>query len=133
MFRVVLFQFLTSLLVAAVAAATGGVAAAVSALLGGLACTVPNGLFALNLALLARRRGFHGEGVPAALGKSAAQTAAQHHAVALLLGEFFKVALTAGLLAVVFLGYRQAVWPALMAAIGAVLLVQPVAYALRRH
>ena len=126
MFRVVQFQFVTSLLVAALAWTTSDEAhAAISALLGGLACTLPNGLFALHVALLARKGGHPGQG-------AAAQTA-QNHAVVLLLGEFFKVVLTAVFLALIVLGYRQAVWPALMASVCAVLMVQPVAYAWRRH
>jgi len=137
MVRVVLFQFVTSVLVAALAGAASGLAAAVSALLGGLACTVPNGLFALNLMLLARRSAMAGGaaagGAPAPqVARQLARQVAQRNAVALLLGELLKVVLTAGLLALIVLGYRQAVWPALMASVGAVLLVQPFAYALRR-
>lgn len=120
MFRIVLVQVVASLLAAALAAAAG-TDAAVSALLGGLAVCLPNGLFALNLALAARLR-----------GPVADDAAAGASALPLLLGEFTKVVLTAGLLAAVVWGYRGVVWPALIASIGAVLLAQTAALAWRR-
>jgi ATP synthase protein I len=123
MFRVVLVQCVTSLIAAATAAAIAGSHAALTALLGGFACALPNGLFALNLALLAlRRRSPEGDAGSAA-----------GSALVLLVGEFFKVVLTAGLLALVVWGYKNVVWPALILTVGAVLLVQPVALAWRQH
>jgi F0F1-type ATP synthase assembly protein I len=122
MFRVVFFQFVTTAIVAAVAAAVAGEHAALSALAGGLACTLPNGLFALHLALPIRKPAPEGDGARAAASA----------ALRLLVGEFLKVVLTAALLALVLLGYRQLVWPALMLSVCAVLIVQPVALALRR-
>jgi len=125
MFRVVLLQFITSLLVAAVAGAVAGLHVALSALLGGLACSLPNGLFALNLALLGRLRQSQAgrEGLarvsPGALG--------------LLIGEFCKVLLMVGLLALIVRSYKDVVWPALIVGVGAVLLVQPVALAWRQR
>jgi len=123
MLRVVAAQFLTSLVVAAVAWAIGGHRAAVSALLGGLACAVPNGLFALNLAWLGVRSGSR-----AVQGGSGSATA---HALALLVGEFIKVALTIGLLVLIARTYRDVVWSALIVAVSAVVLMQAAAFARR--
>jgi len=125
MFRVVLVQFITSLIVAALAGTVAGMHGALSALLGALACLLPNGLFALNLALLGRLRQSQGgrEGLarlsPGALG--------------LLIGEFCKVLLMIGLLALTVRSYQDVVWPALIFGVGAVLLVQPVALAWRQR
>jgi len=110
MFRVVAAQFVTSIAVAAGAWMIGGRRAAVSALLGGLACAVPNGLFALNLARLQRPPG-----------------GAKGHAATLLVGEFVKVALTIGLLVLIARTVREVVWPALIVAVAAVLLMQAAA------
>lgn len=114
MFRVVAAQFLTSMAVAAGAWMIGGQRAAISALLGGLACALPNGLFALNLAWLQRLPRSNGSGPEHARG----------YAAALLVGEFIKVVLTIGLLAVIARTVRDVVWPALIVAIAAVLLMQ---------
>ncbi|MFN7887893.1 MAG: ATP synthase subunit I [Betaproteobacteria bacterium] len=57
MFRIVGLQIAATALVAVIAWAVGGGSAAVSALLGGAACFVPNGLFALRLAVASRRPG----------------------------------------------------------------------------
>jgi ATP synthase protein I len=130
MFRVVLFQFVTSLIVAAGAGAIAGGHAALSALLGGLACALPNSIFALHLALLARKRQFPGDRYAS---PDAGSAAASSNALTILLGEFCKVALTAGLLALLLLGYKNVVWLASMVSVGAVLFVQPVAYAWRRR
>jgi len=123
MFRVVLAQFITSLIVAVAAAAIAGGHAALTSLLGGLACSLPNALFALNLALLGQRRRSRGESQSSAVAAAGA--------VAILIGEFCKVALMAGLLALVVWGYKDVVWPALITVVGAVLLVQPVVLAWR--
>jgi len=123
MLRVVAAQFLTSVVVAAGAWAIGGHRAAVSALLGGLACAVPNGLFALNLAWLGLRSGSR-----AVQGGSGSATA---HALALLVGEFIKVALTIGLLVLIARTYRDVVWLALIVAVSAVVLMQAAAFARR--
>jgi len=115
MLSVVLAQFVTTLVVAIAAGAWSGAAAGWTALLGALACALPNALFALNLALLERLR-------PKGTGTSA---------LPVLLGEFCKVVLTIGLLALLVKGYRSVVWPALIVAVGAVLLIQPLALARR--
>jgi ATP synthase protein I len=116
MFRVVAVQFLTSIVVAACAGAVGGQRAAVSSLLGGLACTLPNGLFALNLAWLGHlprsRAGGDGSGRTQAV------------VLALLVGEFIKVVLTIGLLVLIARTVREVVWPALIVGVIAVLLMQ---------
>lgn len=98
MFRVVLLQGIAALLVALVAWAMGGEAAAWSALAGGLACVVPNGLFALRLAAAARRP----QGTTVAT---------------FFVGEFLKVASTVALLALVVWAYRDLVWLAMIAAV----------------
>jgi ATP synthase protein I len=116
MFRVVAAQFLTSLFVAAGAWVIGGHRAAVSSLLGGLACALPNGLFALNLAWVS-----HGSN-PRSAGGEAEST--KSYALALLVGEFLKVALTIGLLVLIARAVPGVVWPALIVAVIAVLLIQ---------
>jgi len=123
MFRIVLVQFAAGLVVSAVAGVVGGVPAAWTALLATLACIVPNGLFALNLALLARRRQTHGS-TPQAAAPSA---------LPLLVGEFCKLFLTVGFLCLLVWGYRDVVWLALITTVGAVLLVQPLALAWPRR
>jgi ATP synthase protein I len=123
MFRIVRVQAITALLVAIAAGLAAGTHAAVTALLGGLAVTVPNGLFALKLAHLARRR------------ECGAEEARRHPgavpagAASLLAGELVKVALIAGLLGLLAWADRDAVWPALTLSVCAVLLVQPFALA----
>ena len=126
MFRVVLVQFLASLLVAALAALWGA-PSGITALLGGTACWLPNGLFALNLALLARMDRQRLQNT--APGSSPAPASASF--MPILAGEFFKVLLMAALLALVVWGYRDVVWPALIASLSVVLLAQPIALALR--
>jgi len=54
MFRMVLLQAAATLVAALIAALVGGAPAAVSTGLGGLACVVPNALFAWRLALRAK-------------------------------------------------------------------------------
>lgn len=122
MFRVVLAQFITSLVVAALAGAVAGEHAALTALLGALACSLPNGLFALNLALLGLMRQSH---------SGQERSARVPGAMAILIGEFCKLLLTVGLLALIVWGYKDVVWPALIVAIGAVLLIQPITLAWR--
>lgn len=98
MFRVVLLQCVAALLATLVAWAMGGPAAAWSALAGGVACVLPNGLFALRLAAAARRP----------QGTSAAT---------FFVGEFLKVTSTVALLALVVWAYRDLVWLAMIASV----------------
>ena len=98
MFRLILLQGIAAVLVTLVAWALGGEAAALSALAGGLACVLPNGLFALRLAAAARRP--QGPGV-----------------ATFFVGEFLKVASTVALLALVVWAYRDLVWLAMIASV----------------
>ena len=123
MLRVVAAQLLTSVFVAVGAWVIGGHHAAGSALLGGLACALPNGLFALNLARLSHRPG-RGSKPGSADGGTGSASA---HAFALLVGEFVKVVLTIGLLVLIARTVRELVWPALIVAVIAVLLMQAAA------
>jgi ATP synthase protein I len=79
MFKAVGFQLIATLLAAVLSAALFGSKGALSAAAGGLACVVPNALFALKLAATSGRRP---ESYPAAF----------------FVGEFIKVAAIVGLL-----------------------------------
>lgn len=102
MFRVVGLQIIATAIVSLAAWPLGGSAAAISALLGGAACFVPNGMFALRLALAGR----------APQGPSVA---------AFFVGEFVKVGSTVGLLALIAWAYKDVVWLALIIAVIAAL------------
>jgi ATP synthase protein I len=102
MFRVVLLQILTTVIVSLVAGLLGGSHAAISALLGGAACFIPNGLFALKLAAAAKRP----QGTSPAV---------------FLIGEFVKVVSTLVLLALIVAAYKNLVWLAMLVSIIAVL------------
>lgn len=91
MLKVVSLQMCATLVAAALAAFFFGVHGAVSAALAGLACTVPNGLFALRLALVARR-----------VGSPPAST--------FLVGEVVKLAAIVGLLVLVGALYEDLHW-----------------------
>ncbi len=97
MLRLILTQLATTLAAASVALLIGGWHAGVSALLGGLCCVVPNGLFALRL--------YVGALQPGALNP-----------MTFFFGEFIKIAMTVGLLALVVWWYRDLNWLALIAA-----------------
>ena len=112
MFRIVILQILATLIVASAAGLIGGADAAISALLGGAACFVPNGLFALRLAVSASRP----------QGASAAT---------FFVGEFVKLGSTIALLALIAWAYRDVVWLAVVVAIIAALKSYMVALLLR--
>ena len=97
MLRVVLLQFVATLIVGVIAGALGGIPAFFSAILGGLCCVVPNGLFALRLF-------------------SAAQKPGGADANTFFIGEFVKIALTVALLGATAWLYRDLNWLALLAA-----------------
>jgi ATP synthase protein I len=97
MFRLVLLQLATTVIVSGIAGLLGGVSALVSALLGGLCCVVPNGLFALRLFVNAQKL-------------SAANP------MSFFIGEFIKIALTVALLFAVAWLYHDLNWLALIAA-----------------
>jgi ATP synthase protein I len=105
MFRLVALQALVTTVVALVAWPIGGAAAGLSALLGGLACVVPNALFALRLVIVARR------------SLAAGDTDGTRHVVAFFFGEFVKVGLTLLLLVAVAATYKDLVWVALIVAV----------------
>jgi ATP synthase protein I len=119
MFRVVAAQFLTLMVVSVGAWMVGGDRAGLSSLLGGLACALPNGLFALHLAWLGR--------VPRSRAVDNGSGRATAYALALLGGEFLKVLLTIGLLFLIARTVRDLVWSALIVAVSAVLLMQAAA------
>jgi len=129
MLRVVALQFIASIVVASGAWIVGGRRAAVSSLLGGLACAVPNGLFALNLAHFGSSVGARPDGNENDRGSGSAK--ASTYAAALLVGEFVKVVLTIGLLALVAWAYKDVIWLALIVAVIAVLFMQAAALAWR--
>lgn len=88
MAKAILMQAAMTLVVVVFAAMLGGTNAALSAALGGLACLIPNALFALRLAVEIRRPGgatVHG----------------------FFLGEFAKIAFTVLILFVVATTYRE--------------------------
>ncbi|MFN3984658.1 MAG: ATP synthase subunit I [Rhodocyclaceae bacterium] len=94
MFKMVLLQLGATLVATAIAAVFFGVHGAVSAALAGLACVLPNGLFALRLAVAAKRPG----GPPVS---------------AFFVGEVVKVAAIVGLLVLIKLFYDDLHWGAL--------------------
>ncbi len=102
MFRIVGLQILATLIVALVAWPLGGAKAAVSALLGGAACVVPNALFALRLAIAARRP----QGTDMAV---------------FFVGEFVKIGSTIALLALIAWAWKDVVWLAMIVAVIAAL------------
>jgi ATP synthase protein I len=97
MLRIVLMQFITTVVVGAVAGLLGGKHALFSALLGGLCCVVPNALFALRL--------FASSNKPGAVNP-----------MTFFIGEFIKIALTIALLGAVAWLYRDLNWLALIVA-----------------
>ena len=97
MLRVVLLQFLTTVITGLIAGLIGGWHALLSALLGGLCCVVPNGLFAMRLFINVRK--------PGAVNP-----------MTFFIGEFIKIALTIALLSAVVWLYRDLNWLALIAA-----------------
>jgi ATP synthase protein I len=97
MLRIVLMQFITTIIAGAVAGLIGGKHALFSALLGGLCCVVPNGLLALRLFASAKK--------PGAVNP-----------MTFFIGEFIKIALTIALMGAVAWLYRDLNWLALIAA-----------------
>jgi ATP synthase protein I len=128
MFRIVVFQIITSLVVAGVAGPLGGWPAAWSALFGGLACALPNALFALHLALMSQMRVRMRKGLSAHAGPPASGSA-----MPLVIGEICKLLLTIGLLALLVRSYERVDWLSLIFSVCAVLLVQPFAVVWRRN
>lgn len=99
MFRAILFQVGAVLVTAVVAGLLVGTRGAVSATLGGVACTLPNFLFALRLKLVANRPG-------------------ASYPANFFLGEFVKIAATIGLLVFVVREYADLHWPSMLIGLG---------------
>jgi ATP synthase protein I len=95
MTKAVLLQVLATCVAAGLAAAWGGPDAGLSAALGGLACIVPNALFAVRLGITARRPG----------GATVS---------GFFIGEFVKVVATVVLLMLIAHNYRGLNWLALI-------------------
>lgn len=125
MFWVVQAQALVTIAISLVEWAISGHHAAVTALVTGMACTVPNGMFAAHLFLLNKWQTI--STTQASFAAAQAQQA-KTYAILMLFGEFMKVVLTIALLAAVMLGYHHLVWKALLLTLGACMLVQPLAH-----
>ena len=97
MLRLVLTQFVVTMLVAAISGLIGGGNALLSSLLGGLCCVLPNGLFAMRIAISARS--------PEALTP-----------MTFIFGEFTKIVMTVAMLGAIVWLYRDVNWLALIAA-----------------
>ncbi|MFC5473218.1 ATP synthase subunit I [Paraherbaspirillum soli] len=91
MLRIVLMQFVTTVVLASVAGLLAGISGFCSALLGGLCCAVPNGLFALRLYISARKPG-------------------GANPMSFFIGEFVKIATTIALIGAVVWLYRGVNW-----------------------
>lgn len=110
----VALQAVMTLFVAAIAAMLGGWNAALSAAFGGLACVIPNALFALRLTIESRRPGgatMHG----------------------FFVGELVKLVATMLIFFTVVRVYHQLVWPALIVGFIAVLKSYFLMFLFRRH
>jgi ATP synthase protein I len=94
MYRMVFLQFGATIAATAIAAVFFGLHGALSAALAGLACVVPNALFALRLNLGSKRSG-------------------TVSVAAFFVGEFIKVATIVGLLVLVYAVYDDLHWGAL--------------------
>ena len=105
MLNVIFLQLAVTLASALFAGLLVGGHGALSAALGGLACVVPNGLFALRL--------HRAQGRPGA-----------SFAVSFFLGEFIKIVATVGLLGFIGMIYADLHWPSML--IGLVLALQAV-------
>ena len=103
MFRVVLLQAVAAIVAIAAAGVFFGLRGAMSAGIGGGICVLPSFLFALHLKFAARRW-------------------SSSYTTNLFVGEFVKVMLTLGLLALVIKQYAGLHWPSLL--IGMVLALQ---------
>ena len=103
MFGTILIQVAATAIAALACGILAGWRGGVSAILGGAACVLPNFLFALRLASIARRRG--------------ASYPANFFA-----GEFVKVAATVGVLYLVAARFADLHWPSML--VGMVLALQ---------
>ena len=99
MFRAILLQVGATLIAALILGGLVGTRGAVSAVLGGVACTLPNFLFALRLKRTAKRPG-------------------ASYPANFFLGEFVKIAATVGILVFVVKEYTDLHWPSLLIGLG---------------
>lgn len=99
--KIVLLQIVATIGVAAISALFGGGSAALSAFLAGLACLVPNALFALNLSVLVK-------------------LSPSYSPLFFFIGEFVKIVAIVLLLCLIVMLYEDLVWPAM---IGSVIVV----------
>jgi len=99
MFRAILWQLCVTLATAIAAGFMVGGNAALSAAFGGMACTVPNCLFAWRLTRVAQSR-------------------RASYPVNFFLGEFIKLAASVALLVIVAKYYADLHWPSLLIGLG---------------
>ncbi|MBC7490290.1 MAG: ATP synthase subunit I [Glaciimonas sp.] len=91
MLRIVLLQFIVTVVIAVVAGLLSGMSGFISAMLGGICCALPNGLFALSLFFSARAPG-------------------DANPISFFIGEFIKIATTIALLGAVARLYHEVNW-----------------------
>ena len=94
--KIVLLQIVATIGVAVVSALLGGEGAALSAFLAGLACLVPNALFALNLSVFVK-------------------LSPSYSPLFFFIGEFVKIIAIVLLLCLIVMLYEDLVWPAMIA------------------
>ena len=100
--KIVLLQIVATIGVAVFSALLGGESAALSAFLAGLACLVPNALFALNLSVLVK-------------------LSPTYSPLFFFIGEFVKIIAIALLLCLIVMLYEDLIWPAMIASVIVVL------------
>jgi len=96
MIKAIYLQIGATVIAVLILGMVAGTRGAISASLGGIACILPNALFALRLRAVAKRAG------------------AGSHVANFFVGEFIKVAATIGLLAVAIRLYPDMHWPGLL-------------------
>ena len=100
--KIVLLQIVATIGVAVVSALLGGEDAALSAFLAGLACLVPNALFALNLSVFVK-------------------LSPSYSPLFFFIGEFVKIIAIVLLLCLIVMLYEDLVWPTMIASVIVVL------------
>lgn len=100
--KIVLLQIVATIGVAVVSALLGGESAALSAFLAGLACLVPNALFALNLSVFVK-------------------LSPSYSPLFFFIGEFVKIIAIVLLLCLIVMLYEDLIWPAMISSVIVVL------------
>lgn len=100
--KIVLLQIVATIGVAVVSALLGGESTALSAFLAGLACLVPNALFALNLSVFVK-------------------LSPSYSPLFFFIGEFVKIIAIVLLLCLIVMLYEDLIWPAMIASVIVVL------------